>query len=412
MSACKLLGSALCLAAISLTGCGDSQTRHAATPAARHHAPLSRSELPTTNGAIAMGNLEGQIDAATTAIERRGNTAERSAELVDLLLLRGQFRARIVDYERAAALSQAALVEFPQSPLSHLSQARVLATFHRFPAALTSLEKAEQLGARASAVQSARAGIWQGLGKYDEALAVRAESVERRSEIGSLSALAGLRAERGEIDAADQLFIEAPYTYRDVAPFPVAWNSFQHGLMWMREGRLERARELLAATVERLPQYAPAAGHLGEVEAALGHRQAAIELLQPLAETSDDPDYGAQLARILAEAGEHERSQQWRLHSARRYDELTARYPEAFADHAAEFWLAAGNDPQRALFWARRNLEVRQTPRAYELLLNAAIAAADKSTACATAAQAKALRYSSTALRHVVQQTQSLCATS
>ena len=57
--------------------------------------------------------------------------------------------------------------------------------------------------------------------------------------------------------------------------------------------------------------------------------------------------------------------------AAARYDELVARHPEAFADHAAEFWLAAGADPHRALSLASRNLEVRQTPRAHELFCRA-----------------------------------------
>ena len=47
---------------------------------------------------------------------------------------------------------------------------------------------------------------------------------------------------------------------------------------------------------------------------------------------------------------------------------LLTAHPEAFADHAAEFWLAAGADPVKALHLARMNFEVRQTPRARDLL--------------------------------------------
>jgi hypothetical protein len=56
-----------------------------------------------------------------------------------------------------------------------------------------------------------------------------------------------------------------------------------------------------------------------------------------------------------------------------RYDELVARHPKAFAHHAAEFWLEAGDDPHRALRLARTNLDVRQSPRAYELFKRATI---------------------------------------
>ena len=40
------------------------------------------------------------------------------------------------------------------------------------------------------------------------------------------------------------------------------------------------------------------------MEAALGDRARAVALLEPLPPTSDDPDYAAQLARILGEAGQ------------------------------------------------------------------------------------------------------------
>jgi hypothetical protein len=48
--------------------------------------------------------------------------------------------------------------------------------------------------------------------------------------------------------------------------------------------------------------------------------------------------------------------------------------PEAFADHAAEFWLAAGADPDKALRLARMNLEFRNTPRARGLVARAVAA--------------------------------------
>lgn len=51
-----------------------------------------------------------------------------------------------------------------------------------------------------------------------------------------------------------------------------------------------------------------------------------------------------------------------------RYDELLTCHQDAFADHAAEFWLTLGGDPGRALRLARQNLSLRQTPRAHTLV--------------------------------------------
>jgi hypothetical protein len=70
-------------------------------------------------------------------------------------------------------------------------------------------------------------------------------------------------------------------------------------------------------------------------------------------------------------------AREWRARAEARYDELLARHQEAFADHAAEFWLEAGADPHRALSLAKANLEVRQTSRAHDLMARATLAVAD-----------------------------------
>jgi hypothetical protein len=62
-----------------------------------------------------------------------------------------------------------------------------------------------------------------------------------------------------------------------------------------------------------------------------------------------------------------------------------ARHPEAFADHAAEFWLTIGGDAQKGYFLAAKNLESRQTPRSYELVLQAAVATQETTAVCRVA---------------------------
>ena len=144
---------------------------------------------------------------------------------------------------------------------------------------------------------------------------------------------------------------------------------FEHRVRQIAQhGDLHHGRAWCDAAVRRLPAYVPAQGHLAELDAALGEPAAAIVRLRPLALTSDDPDYATQLARVLSDAGQRDEAQVWRRKAAARYDELLARHLDAFADHAAEFWLTIGGDRERALRLARHNLSVRQTPRARALV--------------------------------------------
>ena len=46
-----------------------------------------------------------------------------------------------------------------------------------------------------------------------------------------------------------------------------------------------------------------------------------------------------------------------------RYERLLARRPEAYADHAAAFFMGIGNRPQLAFELASMNWKLRDTPR-------------------------------------------------
>ena len=112
---------------------------------------------------------------------------------------------------------------------------------------------------------------------------LRRTAAERRPDFTTLGALAVLEAEGGEVAQAERLFTEARRRYRGVSPFPVASLDFRRGLMWLGQRDLHAARAWFDVAVQRVPAYAPALGHLAEVDAALGARDAAINRLRPLA---------------------------------------------------------------------------------------------------------------------------------
>jgi tetratricopeptide (TPR) repeat protein len=329
---------------------------------------LAESGPATTAGIIALGNLEARIDGQVSRATRGGLTVGERAELVELLALRGQVLGCIADAERASALADQLVGQVPSDARSFVARARMRGVFHRFASALTDLDTAAALGGDRVDLDAERAAIYQALGRYDEALAIRRLAVDSHADFSALAALAGVYGERGEMDEAERWFIAATRSYRGTSPFPLATLEFQRGKLWMEHDDLRRARAWYDTAVRRVPAYVPAQGHLAELDAALGETAGAIARLRPLALASDDPDYATQLARILGNAGQTEEMQTWRAKAESRYDELLALHPDAFADHAAEFWLTIGGDPERALRLARQNLSLRQTPRARALV--------------------------------------------
>jgi tetratricopeptide (TPR) repeat protein len=330
------------------------------------------TEPPATDGTIALLNLQAQIEGLEADV-RRHATVEGRVGLIELITLRGLILGHIADYQRADEMAEQLVRDAVTDGTAFVARARTRAVFHRFTDALDDIDRAERLGFDAESTNRDRAAIFQALGRYDEALAIREEAADRRTSFENVAALVGLYAERGDSDAAERLYVESRRRYRGVSPFPLALLDFQLGLMWMNKGRLDDARTSFDAARRRVPAYAPAQGHLAEVEAELGETGSALARLHSLAASSDDPDYAAQLARILRDAG-CSQFRHWCRLAAARYDELVESHPEAFADHAAEFWLAAGANPKKALPLARMNIEIRKTPRAYDLLARAVAA--------------------------------------
>lgn len=331
---------------------------------------------PLTDGTIAMLNLGAQIHALDAELRLDRATVENRAALAELITLRGLIVGSIADYERAEQIAEDLVRDAPADARAWATRARARAGFHRFNEALADLDRAVQLSSDTATTRGERAAVFQAIGRYDEALFLREEAADQHPTFENVAALAGLHAEHGEIEAAERHFAKCRRLYRGVSPFPLALLDFQRGRMWMDEDRLREARDAFDAAQGALPAYAAARGHLAEVEAQMGGIEAAVARLRPLADSSDDPDYAAQLAHILRDAGCDAESWCWRQLAATRYDDLVARRPEAFADHAAEFWLAAGANPDKAWRLAKINAAVRDTPRARRLLAQAAVAKA------------------------------------
>ncbi len=329
-------------------------------------------EQPVTAGFLAMVNLQAQIDGRERYVTSGPRPAvSDEAELIELVAMRGHILGRIVDYEWALCRAEQLASNLPANDVAFLARARARGRMHRFNEALEDLDRAQRLGSDPSVVNAERAGIFQATGRYEPALAFYEAAAERRADFCPVAALATLYAERGDILAAERLFRQSRDRYRGVSPFPPAQLELQWGRMWQGQGNLHRALTRFQAAVRLVPAYAPAEGHLAEVEAALGDGGTAIARLFRLTASSDDPEYPAALARTLNEVGRLEEAVGWRDKAAVRYDEVVARHPEAFADHAAEFWLGIGGDPHRALQLATLNIGVRHTARARELVVRA-----------------------------------------
>lgn len=354
-----------------------------APPVVAGNWPASQEDLPTTDGAIYLANLDQRI-AVLDALHTRKPDAAGAASLAGALYHRYRIRGGLADAERAFFLMDIALAGGTPDPEYFVLRATLRSGFHRFAEAAADLDAAQAHGMPANKLASARRELALALGQY-EALrdAFEATSSNAAADFDRLAFNAHLLELQGNAAGATRLYARAQDAYADSSPVPLAWLYVQQGAALLEAGDPRRARPFFAAAHARLPGYTLATEHLAETEALLGHRQRARMLYREAIAASDDPAFIDALAQLEREAGNAVLAAQLAKQAHDGWETRIAKHPAAFASHAIEYFLDHG-DPQRALALARDNLRLRRDIGSLALLARAAAAAGFTEQACAS----------------------------
>ena len=323
-----------------------------------------------TSGRIAVVNLSASIESLEL-YRLKHRTFEDELALSKFLFLRGDLLGRIVDHDRAELLAKKAVAFSPDFASTLYIRARLAERFHRFDEANAILDQALAAGHPKDEIDVEKASVLQATGHYKEALALRERLAKDNPSIQTLGALATLLAEMDQWTAAESCYTAAVDADESTSPIPCGQLLFEWGVSAMRSGNLDRAEEIFVELDAILPQHVPGRGHRAEVALARGQLDLAAALTTPLLAIADDPEYRATYAEILAARGDNKAAITVAQHAAAAYERLLARRPEAYADHAAAFFMSVGNRPQLAVDLALANFKLRDTPRSRNLLAKA-----------------------------------------
>ncbi len=355
----------------------------------------SDSTPVTTSSTIAIENLNGQIAQLHD---------EPGVE--DLLLVRARFLADYEALDRASRMTEGR----GRTASELLKRARARSAVHRFTDALDDIAAAERSGASQDEVVALRGSILVATGRAEEVVSQLENAVNRNPGYSSHSALAVAYASVGRFADADRLYVAALSDLDTTSPFPYAWIYFARGLMWTEQaGDRARGESLYVQALSYLPEFAMANIHLSELEVARGGLTSAMTRLERVVASSNEPEALSLLGQLHMRSGDSTKGSQEIALARQRYHWLLDHYPLAFADHAAEFYLGPGADPERAWSLARQNLANRKTDRAYVLAIRAGWATGRFREVCALLASMQAhLTQNSLAARR---QLESSCAT-
>lgn len=340
--------------------------------------PLGTDVRPTTDGADYLAHVEGKI------VEfQHSKNANSALLLAGTRYQRYQILGNLEDLDFAFAQAKLEAAGPNPSDDALLLWATLAAYMHEFDAARAAL----------TALSPGKAGAGKNLlAEIDSARGTPKlidvdSALTPGNEFAELLGRAGYCVDRGDLFCATRLYHQAQFVYHDVSPLPLAWLHTQQGIALLRFGHPEIALRFFEAALARLPNYYLAAEHRAECLGLTGKLDMArAQYAQVIAQTGN-PEYQAGLADVEAKAGHKEIAAQWQSQAKSGYAQRLEKFPNAYAQHAVEFYLDLGDLAQaRAL--ANRNLELRQDVGAYVLLAEVAQVERNKSQFCQAFKQA------------------------
>ena len=370
--------AALLLCSAALAACRHEGGGVSGDAGAAAFKPSPRPQ--TMSSGISIHNLDADIADA----ERRAAKGEKPfrERLPDRLVERAGYLGTTKDYDDADAISAKDAEHDPNDAAVLLTRAHVLSALHEFDAASQELDAAAAHGAEADAVNRARATVDLATGRCAEA-----EPLWPATSYATDMVVRGAIEQRlGHPGAAEELFERGRLAFRDVSPMRFAWMDFERARAFEREGDRVKARAYLEDALDAFPEYAHAAVHAAVLEPpdqALAH-------LAVVEKRADDPDVFAAHADALRRQGKDAEARAMTDKARARFEEILAKHPDAFADHAARFFLGEGGDVKRALALAKSAGTKAPIEETLELWLLAARAAGDQAEACAALAAAEA----------------------
>jgi tetratricopeptide (TPR) repeat protein len=352
-----------------------SSTPNSATPPASstpNSASAPASSTPSSPSAP--GSLVPTLPASPDGIEEIAALDRRIAihrndpeVAIGLLLERAWIRGRLEDYVEALRRSKAWVSRASAKRRAWQTRALVLARVHEFAAARQALARARRWVGDPSELDGLAATIDEAAG-LARAAAYREAIARDYPSPTTLTQWAASLATAGRHDEALAVMQRVPALVHDNPPQLLAWILFQWGRIYELRAEPAAARQFFEAARARLPTL-----------------EATVHLAQAIAATQGDPSAVVAAAlvdnrhpELLALAG--------KIRDARRaWRRYVAALPRAFAGDAARFYLGPGRDPARALALARIDHKNRRTLESRAVVVEAALAAGKRATACALA---------------------------
>jgi tetratricopeptide (TPR) repeat protein len=331
-----------------------------------------------TDGTLALINHESILDRCWQTIDLHPDRLGIAVQLIDEEYRRSHFLGDASALDRLLTLSETLLQQCAESGEAYVLAAQIASLVHKFDQATQYLVQAKNLGAPAHRLLRQQLSIDHAIGhNWKDVFDTRLHLSEQSPNLQNLVALGALYAEMGLYQEAEQSYLRAIAEDREHSPFSLAWACFQLGVLFgetLEPAQPATAQYWYEQALSYMPTYTHARVHLAELHLDAGRFNIALDLLLPI-QDSEDPEVSWRLAQLYEHKGEAREASHHLARTQKSFERVLGRHELAFADHAVDFYLQEGNNPEKALQLALLNLDNRATLRAFELSHEAALAA-------------------------------------
>lgn len=200
---------------------------------------------------------------------------------------------------------------------------------------------------------------------YEQMRKLSAEPIEIESR------LARLELASGEHDAARAHFDKALQAARAASPPSpeiVAWCLIQLGQLAFNTGEWDAADQEYQSALGEQPDNFAAQEHLAELRAAQEKYDESIRLYEQVIKRTARPEFCQALGDVYAAMGKLAEAARWHARARDAYLKNANEGNAHYFHHLAGFFSDVEENPDEALKWARRDLELRHTAAAEDTL--------------------------------------------
>jgi tetratricopeptide (TPR) repeat protein len=240
-----------------------------------------------------------------------------------------------------------------------LLKANVDFKLHRLVGARHDLEMAPAL-ADVPQARALKADLDLQEGRYEDARKGYEGVIKDNRTWDNLARLAYFKAKMGDVEGAEQLYIEAEdeITAKEMRSY--AWVELQIGLLDLAHGRYESARAHYERAGKAYSGYWLVDEHIAELLGVLGEFDEAVALYEDVVARVPRPDLQHALGDLYVSMGEFDQARPWHEKALAAYLKSVRRGDVHYLHHLTDFYADVREDGAEAVRWARKDLELRQ----------------------------------------------------